>query len=375
MLSLPIAVSEAYASTKHTPRSQVGQGAGIRSPEHRALAANAFDAGAIGCREVVFKSAPAATGAVSSRHRRLAGVRGNSRGRGHSGRAPCRRTSKEDRQGFRERSEVVGGCGGDHHCRGGDDSNGSCRSDADGHTDKSLEERTVLVAESPGQLGIGGKVWDSAFVLCDYLAKAPASATFAAAAASAATVAADAAAAAVVGATTTARPQSISPVASPPIATGSNDDEMTCLASVEGGRALGAAGGGHVNDQAKQKSLRLEESGRRQGASLTACSASGSDHREDDAEEGGAVAESAATSADPQLRGTQFARRIIEGRRVLELGAGTGLVSVCCALLGASAVVATDFDVRFELQAVVAGGCAAFSSGPVKCAFALFICL
>ncbi|CAM9948203.1 unnamed protein product [Choristocarpus tenellus] len=34
----------------------------------------------------------------------------------------------------------------------------------------------------------------------------------------------------------------------------------------------------------------------------------------------------------------------LKGVRVLELGAGTGLVSLCCSLLGASSVLATDFE-------------------------------
>lgn len=42
---------------------------------------------------------------------------------------------------------------------------------------------------------------------------------------------------------------------------------------------------------------------------------------------------------------TEDGRRVIEGKRVFELGAGTGVISILCAKhLGASGVVATDGD-------------------------------
>ena len=47
----------------------------------------------------------------------------------------------------------------------------SLGSGGEGGSDQS--ESVVLIAESPGSLGIGGKVWDSSLVLVDWLARAP----------------------------------------------------------------------------------------------------------------------------------------------------------------------------------------------------------
>lgn len=367
VLSLPIAVAEADPRTNHAHGSQVGQGVEARSPEQTeqgALATNAFNAGAISCREVVLKAVPAtpaataaaavAAGSVSSQPRRLGGgVRVHRSANGHhpDKAVSCDQTSSEQRQGSPERPDGVDGCGGgDRSCRGGSGGSGDGSVIASTAA-ASLEERTVLVAESPGQLGIGGKVWDSAFVLCDYLAKAPASIILSAAAAATA-AAVDAA---------PARTTSTSPKTSARTAAGT-DEELTCFASVGGASGLGVAAGSSIDDdQAEQEeSLRQGGTGERLSASNPGClsvsacsSADGSVPRGDGAEEGGGGdgggGKGASTPAKGQLQGAcvASARGIVEGRRVLELGAGTGLVSVCCALLGASAVVATDFDVRF----------------------------
>lgn len=200
------------------------------------------------------------------------------------------------------------------------------------------DQVVVLAAESPGQLGIGGKVWDSAFVLCDFLADAPAS---------------------------TAAPAVTRP---PPFRPdpGVLPSETKTVVSMDGRIRPHTANGtaGVASPPREEEAPENREVSRASPAEATVekpllPNGSGSivagriEPEQLRAKEDGAAREkeTVATMPDTWSARRRRGRRgwsvggLVEGRRVLELGAGTGLVSICCGLLGASAVVATDFKV------------------------------
>lgn len=238
MLSLPIPVSTlAGGGLCHDRANNSQEDGGGRSSEQRALAADAFQAGATNCREVSVPVAAAAAGHFHRSHRNVNG------------------TSLSKQVNARTRREV-------------------------------------LVAESPGQLGISGKVWDSAFVLCDYLAEAPAAAA--------------------------ARP--------------SCDTAHPVLGIPHASDQLENGDCATLTEERRELLTRIDSDADR-----------AYDSRGGPASDAG---DANSLNGDHCIAGESGIRRkLMERKRVLELGAGTGLVSICCALLGASAVVATDFEV------------------------------
>lgn len=187
------------------------------------------------------------------------------------------------------------------------------------------KERMVLVAESPGQLGIGGKVWDSAFVLCDFLAKTRASAL---------------------------SRDSSDCSCSIPVGNIPTEDQATIRNKSQA----------QISWQVEGRMEPFDVSGVLESGPNTilttpksvgsVCSVHGIGSEGIDKKSLGQSSTQPVQPIQPiqpiqPLLGEGEGREkgIVEGRRVLELGAGTGLVSICCALLGASAVVATDFEV------------------------------
>lgn len=281
--------------------------------EQRALAENAFRAGAVSCREVTVPIAGAVAPATgTSEQQRWGDTCDNGDGR------------MRDPSGTGKRSAVDSNgssmCGGDNSkCGGG--------GGGDDESSVFVEERVVLVAESPGQLGIGGKVWDSAFVLCEFLAKAQAS------------CAAD-------DECPPTGPNGYPSAGSMP--SGANG----CFSRSSGGDVKEAAAAGTKERVLMESSTEeLDERSRVTATNGTGRATAGvnGDCSTIEPAKGNAechvlVTPSVFGPSSSCLEG-RSARGLVQGRRVLELGAGTGLVSVCCALLGASAVVATDFQV------------------------------
>lgn len=324
VLSLPIAVSELETQSRDPTTPRASEKAQSRLAEQRFLALRAFRAGAVSCREV---SIPVATtvGALMNGRRQ---PRGASCG-GHGGSliAGGIDASGPERWHDDGTGAVMDGPDPGRDCDG---AKGCCRDGCnsdDGNDDGgfSLAERIMLVAEAPGQLGIGGKVWDSAFVLCDYLAKAPASACAV---------------------------SCISRGKSYPVGTtaaGATNGEKAPVPP--DGRGAQSAGG--VADEVRVgETPPQDELGQRptkralHGARDSYAGDSGRFEKKQGCCAEGAVEGAQATNEVKHLLPSRRnVRGLVDGKRVLELGAGTGLVSVCCALLGASAVVATDFEV------------------------------
>lgn len=179
------------------------------------------------------------------------------------------------------------------------------------------EERMVLVAESPGQLGIGGKVWDSAFVLCDFLAKTRASAL--------SRDSSDYSCSIPLGNIPTEGQEAIR-------------NESQAQISWQGECRRGPFDVSDVLGSGLNTILTTP------GSVGSVCSGHGIGSEGTGKK---SLGQSSTQPVQPKqpLFGEGKEKGIVEGRRVLELGAGTGLVSICCALLGASAVVATDFEV------------------------------
>lgn len=284
VLSLPIRVSSVDDPLQNNSAALSNEDKHKESAtEHRALAASAFSAGALSCREAILPLSRV-TGVASSRRRSHSWVdpcgccrdheathstegahaADNLR---HPGQSCCAISADYSLKGQSEHvkafESVPRGGNGDGD---GDDDCDCVHNDSvsDEKRNAVLEERVVLVAESPGQLGIGGKVWDSAFVLCEYLAQA---------------------------------------------------GYTSCTSAAD---RLCLAGSNRVD--------------------LSASLPNGN-------EKATRAAADATLPESPTRCAQSTASGLVNGRRVLELGAGTGLVSVCCALLGASAVMATDFEV------------------------------
>lgn len=306
VLSLPIAVHEVGEGTgtyREDPTTAMGNGGSPAVTEQTTLAVDASKAGAIGCREAVVPVArtPTFSSVISrwqgERPDRSCGVVSDLFSAASA--SDCSGNNGDSLGSFGEYSD---GCGCGH-------ANGDDRT----------KEVVVLVAESPGQLGISGKVWDSAFVLCDYLATTPASVADASAATTAAVV---------------------KMVTAPP-----SSDILDRGSCANGGHATSRGHGAMEVTTRALKFLQISGTARSLPTGVGDVSANGSaatgepsvEHTLGD-DEGGVTNTAAAHS--PSFMGS-----LVHGKRVLELGAGTGLVSICCSLLGATAVVATDFEV------------------------------
>lgn len=316
MLSLPIALApvDSKGGGGGVPRGEAAEGNAIVRHDNP-LAGEGIFAGVTNCREA---AVPVALGPLSlgcgKPHAEVTTAAGSGKGscstRGHSG-------ASGEMEGV-----IPGETGRDVGARSVPPPEGGCRVLETRKRKGLARGRTILVAESPGQLGISGKVWDSAFVLCDYLAHARASAL------------------------------ALQHTAfSPKLSSGSTRDAVDyagnnglvglCAATRERSRGGGSLGG---IDPKGLVGGRVEAAG-----DLVASCHHGARSHESCALGGCKKArlEQDTVSAGGRERG------LLEGRRVLELGAGTGLVSMCCALLGASEVVATDFEVGADTQSHV----------------------
>lgn len=335
VLSLPIAVFEAKPHLPEITERPSVEGkpwGSFRLAEQRALAASAFNAGAVTCREACIPVTVATSRdfAVDTtqmdRWRRSDECchRGSDQaaaGREDSLEKCCKRNYPDanqldgsDDHSFENESSGNAGSGSSCACLGSKGGN------------LSLEERIVLVAESPGQLGIGGKVWDSAFVLCDYLAKTQASASF---------------------------PPPVLPNACDGAA--ATKRKTMPIPANNGDAVNGTMSSGTClkkKDEAKE-CLRAEPISTSRDESAQGSVEFPSHLQEDKRHNSGQADQHTmeTTSSNTSPGWGLAVRGLVHGKRVLELGAGTGLVSVCCALLGASAVVATDFEVGLSVFA------------------------